>query len=420
MGSPMPAQIAPTGAEGEQMKVLVSGAGLAGLTVAYWLRRYGFAPTVVERAPSLLTGGYKIDVRGTALQVLRRMGIHDAVVAAATDMQGAVLVDRDGKVINKISGDEFGHRVGEDVEIVRGTLCQILMDHIPDAEFIFGDTIRAISQSSDGVQVELAKHGPREFDLVIGADGLHSNVRALVFGDESRFVRELGLYLCVYTVPNYLNLDRLEMQYTELGRVAAIWSSRGDANAKACFGFVAPARVDLRDRSQQQQVLENVYEGIAWEVPRLLEMMPGAPDFYFDAAAQICMDHWSRGRVALVGDAGYCASPMSGQGTSLALIGAYVLAGELAAASGAYQTAFQQYEEEMRPYVLLNQALGIKSANLMKSKEKKSVFMWLLEQVLRIAPGRMIQFFINRSTRRIHQAANAITLKDYSSCVHAR
>ena len=340
------------------MKVLVSGAGLAGLTVAYWLRRYGFAPTVVERAPSLLTGGYKIDVRGTALQVLRRMGIHDTVVAAGTDMQGAVLVDRDGIVINKMSGDEFGHRVGEDVEIVRGTLCQILMDHIPDAEFIFGDTIRAISQSSDGVQVELAKHGPREFDLVIGADGLHSNVRALVFGDESRFVRELGLYLCVYTVPNYLNLDRLEMQYTELGRVAAIWSSRGDANAKACFGFVAPARVDLRDRAQQQQVLKNVYEGIGWEVPRLLEMMPSATDFYFDAAAQICMDHWSRGRVALVGDAGYCASPMSGQGTSLALIGAYVLAGELAAAAGAYQTAFQQYEKEMRPYVLLNQALG--------------------------------------------------------------
>ena len=206
---------------------------------------------------------------------------------------------------------------------------------------------------------------------MIGADGLHSHVREIVFGDEARFVRELGLYLCVYTVPNYLKLDRLEMQYSELGRVAAIWSSRGDANAKACFGFTAPVRIDLRDRAQQQRALAKVYEGIGWEVPRLLELMPNAHDFYFDVAAQIRMDHWSQGRVVLVGDAGYCASPMSGQGTSLALIGAYVLAGELAAASGAYQTAFRQYEEEMRPFVMVNQELGLKAANLMRSKEKK-------------------------------------------------
>jgi 2-polyprenyl-6-methoxyphenol hydroxylase-like FAD-dependent oxidoreductase len=393
------------------MRVLISGAGIAGLTVAYWLRRYGFTATIVERAPSLLTGGYKIDVRGTALQVLRRMGIHDAIVAASTDMQGALLVDKDGKVVSEMTGDAFGHRVGEDLEIVRGTLCQILMDHIPDAEFIFDDSIRAISQSSDLVRVEFTKNSPREFALVIGADGLHSNVRAIVFGDESRFVRDLGLYLCVYTVPNYLKLDRMEMQYCELGRVAAIWSSRGDANAKACFGFVAPSAIDLRNRAQQQQALTSVYQGIGWEVPRLLGMMPGAPDYYFDAAAQISMDRWSQGRVVLVGDAGYCASPMSGQGSSLALIGAYVLAGELAAASGAYQTAFQQYEKEMRPFVALNQALGMKAANLMRSKEKTNVMTWLLEQIMRIAP----RFFINRSTQRIHQAANAITLEDYSA-----
>jgi 2-polyprenyl-6-methoxyphenol hydroxylase-like FAD-dependent oxidoreductase len=398
------------------MRVLISGAGIAGLTAAYWLQRYGFTPTIVERAPSLMTGGYKIDVRGTALQVLTRMGVHNAVVTASTDMQGAVLVDRDGKVINQMTGDEFGHRAGEDLEIVRGTLCQILKANISNVEFVFGDSIQTISQESDRVQVEFSKNCPREFDLVIGADGLHSNVRGIVFGDEARFVRELGLYLCVYTVPNYLNLDRMEMQYTELGRVAAIWSSRGDTTARACFGFAAPStKIDLHDKAQQLQTLKNVYQGIGWEIPRLLEMMPRATDFYFDAAAQISMDHWSRGRVVLVGDAGYCASPMSGQGTSLALIGAYVLAGELAAASGTYQAAFAQYEKEMRPFVMINQALGIRSANLMKSKQKTDPFAWLLEQLMRIAPGRMIQFFIDRSTRRIHQAANAITLKDYST-----
>jgi 2-polyprenyl-6-methoxyphenol hydroxylase-like FAD-dependent oxidoreductase len=282
---------------------------------------------------------------------------------------------------------------------------------VAEPEFIFGDSIRAISQSSDRVQVEFTKNSPREFALVVGADGLHSNVRAIAFGDKSRFVRDLGLYLCVYTVPNYLKLDRMEMQYSELGRVAAIWSSRGDTNAKACFGFVSPSVIDLRNRAQQQHVLTSVYQGIGWEVPRLLGMMPSAPDYYFDAAAQIQMDHWSQGRVVLVGDAGYCASPMSGQGSSLALIGAYVLAGELIAASGAYQTAFQQYEKEIRPFVALNQALGLKSANLMRSKEKTNVMAWLLEQMMRIAPG----LIINRSTRRIHQAANAITLKDYSA-----
>jgi 2-polyprenyl-6-methoxyphenol hydroxylase-like FAD-dependent oxidoreductase len=250
---------------------------------------------------------------------------------------------------------------------------------------------------------------------VIGADGLHSHVRSLVFGDESRFVRDLGLYLCVYTVPNYLKLDRMEMQYSELGRVAAIWSSRGDANAKACFGFNEPGRIDLRDRAQQQRALANVYEGVGWEIPKLLELAPNAHDFYFDAAAQIRMDHWSQGRVVLVGDAGYCASPMSGQGTSLALIGAYVLAGELATASGAYQAAFRQYETEMRSFVMLNQELGLKAANLMKSKERKNLFMWLLDRMMRIAPGRVLEFFINRSTRRIHQAANAIALKDYAA-----
>src|SRR5260370_13341646 len=176
----------------------------------------------------------------------------------------------------------YAHRVGEDLEIVRGTLCQILMGHSSDAEFIVGDAIRAICQSSDRVQVEFTKNSPREFALVIGADGFHSNVRAIAFGDESRFVRDLGLYLCVYTVPNYLKLDRMEMQYSELGRVAAIWSSRGDANAKACFGFAAPSlRIDLRDRAQQEQALRTVYEGIGWEVPRLLEMMPTASDWYF-------------------------------------------------------------------------------------------------------------------------------------------
>src|SRR5262245_35474457 len=403
------------------MNVLISGAGPAGLTTAYWLRRYGYRPTIVERAPSLPVGGYKIDVRGAALQVLEQMGIHDAVVAAQADMQGAILVDKEGNVVKRMSGDDIGHRVGGDVEIVRGTLCRILRDHLGDVELLFGDAIQGITQSATGARVQLTANGVREFDWVIGADGLHSNVRRIVFGDESRFLRDLGLYLCVYSVPNEWKLDRMEIQYSELGRIAAIWSSRGDANAKACFGFTAPTlRIDLRDRVQQQQALRTVYEGIGWEVPRLLEMMPTASDWYFDTAAQIDMPRWSEGRVVLVGDAAYCASPMSGQGTSIALIGAHVLAGELAAASGAHPRAFAEFENVMRPFVEANQALGLKSAKLMRSGERKSVVGWLLKQLMQIMPGRMTEWIINRSTERITEAANAIRLKDYSSFLRSK
>jgi 2-polyprenyl-6-methoxyphenol hydroxylase-like FAD-dependent oxidoreductase len=403
------------------MNVLISGAGPAGLTAAHWLRRYGYSPSIVERAPSLLIGGYKIDVRGAALQVLRQMGVHDAVVAAHTDMQGAVLVDKAGNVVKRMSGDDFGHRVGGDVEIVRGTLCQILRDHLGEVELLFGDTVQGITQSSDGARVQFTKNGVREFDCVIGADGLHSNVRRIVFGEESRFLRDLGLYLCVYSVPNYLQLDRMEIQYSELGRIAAIWSSRGDANIKACFGFSAPSlQIDLRDKAQQQQVLKSVYAGIGWEVPRLLEMMPTASDWYFDKAAQINMPRWSQGRVVLVGDAAYCASPMSGQGTSIALIGAHVLAGELAAALGDPVRAFAEYESVMRPFVEANQSLGLKSAKLMRSGERKSVVGWLLKQLLRTMPGRMTEWIIKRSTERITRAANAIRLKGYSSLLERK
>src|SRR5262245_51441513 len=398
------------------MKALISGAGPAGLTAAYWLRRYGHSPSIVERAPSLLVGGYKIDVRGAALQVLRQMGVHDAVVAAHTDLQGAMLVDKAGNVVNRMSGDDFGHRVGGDVEIVRGTLCQVLRDRLGDVELLFGDTVQGITQSSGGARAQFTRNGVREFDCVVGADGLHSTVRRVVFGEESRFLRDLGLYLCVYSVPNYLQLDRTEVQYSELGRIAAIWSSRGDANSRACFGFAAPhLQIDLRDRAQQQQALRTVYAGIGWEVPRLLDLMETASDWYFDKAAQVNMPHWTQGRVALAGDAGYCASPMSGQGTSLALIGAHVLAGELAAASGDAPRAFAEFENVMRPFVAANQALGLKSAKLMRSGERKSVGSWLLKQLMRIVPGRMMEWIINRSTRRITQAANAIRLKDYSA-----
>lgn len=396
-----------------KMNILISGAGPAGLTVAYWLKKYGFTPVIVERGATLRMGGYKIDVRGAALEVLKKMGIYEAVVAANTDMQGAKLVDKQGEVINEMSGDTFGHRVGPDQEIMRGTLCQILLNAIPDVEIIFGDFIQALSQTEKGVWVEFKNNKPRLFDLVIGADGLHSNIRELVFGEEARFSQEFGIYLCVYTIPNFLKLDRMEIQYTELGRMAAIWSTRGETTARVSFAFVSKNPVDLRDIKAQQTLVKAVFSDIGWEVPKFLQFMSEAPDFYFDVAAQIRMKPWFSDRVVLLGDAAYCASPMSGQGTSLALIGAYVLAGELLLAKGNHRQGFNQYEQEMRPFVAVNQELGAKAATLFKSQEKGNVLSWLLMKLMHFAPGKMVEFFIDRSTRRIQRAANAIDLKDY-------
>lgn len=313
-------------------------------------------------------------------------------------------------------GEGVGQRVGDDVEIVRGMLCQILREQVPDVEILFNDSIEAIDQSSDGVRVQFRNQkAPRMFDLVIGADGLHSNVRRLIFGEEARFLKHLGLYISVFTIPNYLNLDRLEMFCMESGKSAMIWHSRGEETAKVGFSFSAsPDDVgNLRDKLQQQQTLRNFFQGMGWEVDKFLQLMPDSPDFYFDSVAQILMEQWSKERVVLLGDAGYCASPMSGQGTSLALVGAYVLAGELANGNGNYTRAFERYQNEMGPYVELNQAVGVRSAKLIKGEQNKNIFSLFLKLLTYLMPGSLLKWVLTHTTKRIAKAANAILLKDY-------
>jgi 2-polyprenyl-6-methoxyphenol hydroxylase-like FAD-dependent oxidoreductase len=187
---------------------------------------------------------------------------------------------------------------------------------------------------------------------------LHSNVRRQVFGDESRYLRDLGVHLCVYSVPNYPHLDRMEIQYSEVGRIAAIWSTVMTPTPRPASASPRASGRSICATARSRR--RTVYAGIGWEVPRLLDPMPA--DWYFDIAAQVDMADWARRRVVLVGDAAYCASPMSGQGSSLALIGAYVLAGELAAAGGDHDAAFAEYDRVIRPFIAVNQVLGIRRA----------------------------------------------------------
>lgn len=394
--------------------ILISGASIAGPTLAYWLRQYGFNPTVIERAPALRKGGYKIDVRGAATGVLERMGILADVKAASTDMRGASFVNKANKPIVTMSADFFMGREGDDVEIMRGDLSSILYEATcKETEYIFGDSICALTQDNDGVHVAFEHGEARTFDLVVGADGLHSNVRALAFGDETAFIRYLGCYISIFSTTNYLNLDHWELFYNAPGRLANMYSAQQNKEARALFAFTSPPlQFDRRDVGAQKKLLADAFAGVGWETLRLLEAMCDAPDFYFDSMSQIQMDRWSNGRAVLIGDAGYCPSPASGQGTSLALVGAYVLAGELKATVGDYGRAYALYEQELRPYVERNLTLGQKMAKEMVPDSQTQL--WFRNQMMRLLPYLPWKGLITKGILQpLREAANAITLKDY-------
>ena len=337
-------------------RILISGASVAGPALAYWLARHGFRPTVVERAPHLRGGGYAVDFRGAAhLSVLEKMGIGDQIRGQQTHLATTTYVDSAGCPVAQMPAGIFAG----DVEILRGDLGQILFEATGDStEYLFGDSITGLRQDADGVHVTFAHAAPRTFDLVIGADGLHSNVRRLAFADNPAFVRDLGLYVSIFSVANSFGLDHSGLLYSVPGKTAAVSSARRAGQAVAQFFFSAPDRdpisFDHHDTGQQHKIVASAFEGVGWQVPRLLEQMPEAADFYFDSVSQVHLDRWSAGRVALIGDAGYAAGP-GGNGTGTAVIAAYVLAGELATAGGDYRVAFARYEQLLRRYVARGQ-----------------------------------------------------------------
>jgi 2-polyprenyl-6-methoxyphenol hydroxylase-like FAD-dependent oxidoreductase len=343
-------------------RILVSGASVAGLTAAYWLDRYGYEVTVVEQSDGLRPGGQALDIRGPALEVARRMGVLEALRDRTTALRGMSMVDDAGAEIYRTTERTLtgGRLDSEDLEVVRDDLVGILHGACgAGVRFLFGDRITGLEQDGNGVDVEFRTAAPARYDVVIGADGAHSGTRRLVFGPERPFLRYMGGYVAIMTIPNFLGLDRWQTFLMGSGGAGAgLIGLDDDGTARAYLGFDSedPVEYDHRDEAAQKRLLAARTAGLGWVVPQIVEHMRDASGFHFDARIQVVMEHWTRGRVALVGDAGYAVSLTTGQGASMAMAGAYVLAGEIAASGPDPVVGIARYEDEIRGYVLRGQA----------------------------------------------------------------
>ncbi|MCC3765598.1 FAD-dependent monooxygenase [Glycomyces sp. TRM65418] len=341
--------------------VLISGASIAGPALAYWLHRHGFAVTVVEKASAPRGGGYPIDVRGTAVAVASRMGILSRLQEAHIDSQRLTFLDADGGEVASVRPHALAGSVeGRDLEVARGDLTAILYAVVrDDVEFLFDDSIDSLDQSEHGVDIAFRSGDQRTFDLVVGADGMHSRTRGILFGPETRFHRYLGYCFAVCTMPNILGLSRELMLWNTPGKAAALYATGENDDELHAFLNVhrpEPPLDGLGNRDAQADWIAEAFAGAGWKVPDIIDAMREADDLFSDTVGQIRMPTWSDGRVALVGDAAYAPSFLTGQGSSLALVGAYMLAHSLAANRN-HTEAFAAYERDTRAFVAANQAL---------------------------------------------------------------
>jgi 2-polyprenyl-6-methoxyphenol hydroxylase-like FAD-dependent oxidoreductase len=389
--------------------VLISGASIAGPALAYWLGRYGFAVTVVEKAPTLRPGGQAVDFKGrTHRTVLERMGIWTEIQQRQTGRFDTVYLDAAGREQAVISG-EF---TGGDVEILRGDLTSILYERtVAGCEYRFGDSITALTETPEGVRAEFERGAPQTFDLVAGADGIHSRVRRLAFGPERDYVRHLGYYYCVAGAPGWgHDSQRRERLTARAWSAPGAMAARGGSKGSHLYLFASPELdYDRGDVAAQQRLIAARFAELGGEVPSMLAELGGLDGFYLDAIAQVQLNgRYTSGRVALVGDAGY-GNTLGGFGTGLAVVGAYVLAGELAVAGGDHTAAYARYDEIMRRYAKIagstnagrfmapKTAVGIRARN------------WFLG-------SRAFSLM----TKYGDKAANDIDLADYPALLEAR
>ncbi len=390
--------------------VLISGAGIAGPTLAFWLNAAGFKATIVERAPNLRAGGYVIDFWGAGYDIAERMGLADELERVGYSMRELRIVDAEGE---RMAG--FGTRVfreltgGRYVTLARSDLSLLLFEAVRgETEILFGDEILALDSRTDCVEVQFARAGPRSFDLVIGADGLHSNVRRLVFGPQSTFEKGLGYVVAAFEARGYRPRDEdVYVIFSEPGRMVGRVALRDDRTL-ILFVFARDGGDSPLPRlAAQRAMLHEMFGSGGWECGQILSCLDRAQDLYFDPVAQIKMPAWSRGRVALVGDAAFCVSLMAGQGSALSMAAAYVLAGELTKAGGRHQDAFVNYESLLRPFIEAKQKGAERFSAAFAPRTRFGLF--LRNQVIRACtiPG-LAKLALGRNI------ANSLRLPEYS------
>jgi len=398
------------------MRILVSGASIAGPVLAYWLTRRGFDVTVVERAPTLRkTGGHAVDLFRPAMEISEKMGVLPRIEALTTGTDRLTMY-REGRPrptvvdLTKLTGVASDRHV----EIMRDDLSEIYYDAArDDAEYLFGDSITAIEHDGE-VTFE---HAPaRRFDVVVGADGLHSNVRRLVFGEEAALTRFLGGYLAVVSAPKALAHHNEMVGHLGVGRLAAVYTADHLDDARVVFMFRSKEELDYdhHDPLRQKELLRDAFAAMHPQVDGWLDELDRTPAFYFDSITQLRMDRWSRRRVTLVGDAGYCPGPAVGGSTSLAVLGAYVLAGELARAGGDQLRAFAAYELQMREPVHLSRSFARGVAKTIIPGSRAGV--WALTRGVRLVsllPGSLSRGLAKLNTKGV-RLYDSMPVPDYT------
>jgi 2-polyprenyl-6-methoxyphenol hydroxylase-like FAD-dependent oxidoreductase len=372
---------------GHARTVLVTGASIAGPALAYWLVRYGFDVTLVERSPTIRTGGYAIDIRGTAIDVIDRMGILPAVRAEHVATRQVTFLNGQGRQVARVNLEDLAlGGAGRHVELARGALTSQLFELIrSQVKHRFGDAITSLSDGPNGVDVGFKSGASERFDLVVSGEGLHSTTRAMVFGPEASFSRYLGYCFAICELPNKYGLRREAVIYNKPGKAAVLYST---TDGPTLYGLFAhrrppPSPEEFDDPQRQRNSIARAFADDGWQVPEMIGAMQDAEDFYYDATMQIHMPTWSAGRVAVLGDAAFGPSFFTGQGTSMALVGAYMMAGALATRAEP-TAAFESYEVATRPYVAANQRLVTNGSTMVAPGS--SLALWARNSMIRLAP----------------------------------
>ncbi|MGH8163377.1 MAG: FAD-binding domain [Rhodanobacteraceae bacterium] len=371
------------GKEMKRLTILISGAGIAGSTLAHWLLERGHEPVIVERAPQFRTGGYMIDFWGLGWDVAERMGLIPRLREVGYRMERIQFVDARDRVRSEFGGEIFFAALHDRaMSLPRADLAKTIYDLIAEkVEVIYGDSITAIDERADGVEVTFEHAPARKFDFVAGCDGLHSTVRQLVFGAEEQFEKYLGYETASFTTEDYSRRNELTyLSYGAPGRQISRYALRDNRTA---FFFVF-ARAAKSSGQEPRELLHEIFGRDEWvEIPEVLRALDRCQDLYFDSVSQIQMPRWSRGRSVLVGDAAFCPSLLAGEGAAFAMAGAYILAGELERAGGDHALAFRAYEERFRPFIQRKQRSAAQFAGSFAPRTRFGLF--VRDQVLHLA-----------------------------------